>query len=229
MKPQGIRERKRQRTREAILRAARELFVAKGYHETSLAEIAERADIATSTLPGYFPTKGDILFEGIDEVLSDFIGCITSRDRRVESAIDATTRWHEGFAERLQPEGLEWWHQLSRITENDPVLAGQQLQRWQPGTDALAREIAADMGDSPTSLRPQMIAAIKAVMYVAHGAYAATASTPEEAYSVYKAWNHYTNECLRAAAKAIEDVPLPYEGITPPQTTSSPAAAPPLT
>jgi AcrR family transcriptional regulator len=46
MNPQpGLRQRKKQRTREAIARAGHELFAERGYHATTLPDIAEAADV----------------------------------------------------------------------------------------------------------------------------------------------------------------------------------------
>src|ERR1051326_177721 len=60
----GHRERKKQRTREAIAQQALDLFVARGYEATTLAEIAEAAGVSTRTIFAYFPGKEDILFCG---------------------------------------------------------------------------------------------------------------------------------------------------------------------
>ena len=56
------RERKKQRTRAAIQAAAIDLFAERGYRETTIAAIADAADVAIRTVTGHFPTKEDLLF-----------------------------------------------------------------------------------------------------------------------------------------------------------------------
>src|SRR5439155_12172555 len=62
----GLRERKKLRTRRTIERVALQLFEEQGFHATTLAQIAEAAEVAPSTLHAYFPSKEDILFATFD-------------------------------------------------------------------------------------------------------------------------------------------------------------------
>jgi len=57
------REREREIKREAVLRTAAQIFNEKGFHATSLDEVAERLHITKPTLYYYVKNKEDILFE----------------------------------------------------------------------------------------------------------------------------------------------------------------------
>lgn len=57
----GLRQRKKERTRESILAAAESIFLQKGYAAATVSEIAERAEIAEGTIYNYFDSKGEIL------------------------------------------------------------------------------------------------------------------------------------------------------------------------
>ena len=59
--PTGLRERKKQKTKEAIQRAALRLFQKYGYEETTIEQIAGAAEISPSTFFNYFPSKEDVV------------------------------------------------------------------------------------------------------------------------------------------------------------------------
>jgi AcrR family transcriptional regulator len=62
-KPVREREKERQTKREAVLRMAAQSFNEKGFHATSLDDVAARLNVTKPTLYYYFKNKEEILFE----------------------------------------------------------------------------------------------------------------------------------------------------------------------
>lgn len=65
----GLRQRKKDSSRRAIEDAAWELFAERGYDNTSVNDIAERADVAPRTFFRYFPTKEAVMYPEFEELL----------------------------------------------------------------------------------------------------------------------------------------------------------------
>src|SRR5258705_4976402 len=66
----GIKERQqreREAVRQAILNAARELFVTEGYRNVSMRKIAERIEYSPAAIYSYFASKDDIFFALAEE------------------------------------------------------------------------------------------------------------------------------------------------------------------
>ena len=80
----------KERTRARILKSARNLFRARGFHQTSTRDLAVTAGIATGTLFNYFRTKDELAAALIAEALD-----------RVESSHDISRRGDESLAEDL--------------------------------------------------------------------------------------------------------------------------------
>jgi AcrR family transcriptional regulator len=60
-------ERERLQTRQAILDAARDLFVSDGYRNVSMRKVAERIEYSAAAIYSYFPSKDDIFFALAEE------------------------------------------------------------------------------------------------------------------------------------------------------------------
>jgi AcrR family transcriptional regulator len=74
-----LRERKRDRTRKALIDAAIDLFERHGYEGTTIADIAAAADIGTRTFFSYFATKEELLFPESDARVRAAVVAIAER------------------------------------------------------------------------------------------------------------------------------------------------------
>ena len=75
----GLRERKRQQTRQALISVAIRLFAEKGYDQTTVAEITAAAGVSTKTFFNYFASKDEVLFPHLSGRIDGAAGIIEQR------------------------------------------------------------------------------------------------------------------------------------------------------
>ncbi len=73
MNPMPLRERNKQKVTERIVAAAMELFKSRGCEQTTMDDIAERAEISRGTLFNYFPSKDALLLPWGQEILEEYV------------------------------------------------------------------------------------------------------------------------------------------------------------
>jgi AcrR family transcriptional regulator len=150
----GLRERKKQQTRAALVRAGLELFVERGYDETTLAEIAAAAGVSTRTIFAYFPGKEDILFSTMVTMRDALVAALAERP----AGTDALATLRE-FILSSAHEKSELDHRLGEVIARDATLSSHKRARMAELQEVLAAAIADDLGVGADDLRPQVAAA----------------------------------------------------------------------
>jgi AcrR family transcriptional regulator len=154
---QGLRERKKQRTREQIIEAAMGLFAERGYHATTIADIAEAAEVAPRTFFSYFPSKEAVVFHNVDRDMDALAAAL--RDRLPgETAFDALRRWIEAMFDEWMAEGDQALLR-KRLCREDEGLANFQGGVMARIHELLLEAIAHDLDEAPDGLRPRLVAA----------------------------------------------------------------------
>ncbi|MEU8676181.1 TetR family transcriptional regulator [Streptomyces sp. NPDC048560] len=171
--PAGLRERRKQRTREALLNAALELFTTQGYDRTTVDEIAEAVQVSQRTFFRYFANKEETAFAVQTTVESRFLTELRQRPA-AEAPFEAMRRavlcaWSSiGEAiEALVPIDLHM--RTYRMIESTPSLIAAHMRRGVALEDEIARLIARREGlDPETDARPRIaVAAFSGAMRVA--------------------------------------------------------------
>ncbi|MFJ7047773.1 TetR family transcriptional regulator [Streptomyces sp. NPDC101112] len=161
----GLRERKKQRTHDALLRAALELFTTQGYEATTVDEIAEAVDVSQRTFFRYFAGKEEAALAVIDLSQEHFVAALRARPA------------HEAPLEALRNAVLEGWDAIGEavaqivpvdlylrsygMIESTPALLAAHLRR----ADEVARVIEAIVAereglDVRTDPRPRVAVAV---------------------------------------------------------------------
>jgi len=155
----GLRERKKQRTRQSIIDAAIRLFAEQGYTETTLVEIAEAAEISPSTFFNYFSSKDDIVFGLLDAVIESARNRVLGRPDD-ESASKAVLAWVADDLIAVERPYSEALRSIPKIVASDPDLRSEERLRFAQLEDVLAAAFARDLGESPDGLRARVMTTV---------------------------------------------------------------------
>ncbi|MFD5713942.1 TetR family transcriptional regulator [Streptomyces pharetrae] len=161
----GLRERKKQRTRDALVRAALELFTTQGYEQTTVDEIAAAVDVSQRTFFRYFAGKEDAALAAQRLAVDHFVAALSARPAQ-EAPLEALRRavqdgWdtlHE-VVESVVP--IELYLRMYRVIESTPVLLAAYLRSATETEEQIARLIAEREGlDVDTDPRPRVAVAV---------------------------------------------------------------------
>jgi AcrR family transcriptional regulator len=161
----NLRERKKQRTRDALLRAALELFATRGYEETTVDDIAAAVDVSQRTFFRYFAGKEETAFYVTRLAETQVVEAVRARPPG-EAPLEALRRallesWDtiNETIEEIVPVDLHM--RVYRVIESTPALLAAHLRRATELEEELARIIAEREGlDVDADPRPRIIVAL---------------------------------------------------------------------
>lgn len=154
---EGLRERKKRQTREAIAAAALDLFERQGYAATTIAQIAAAADVSPRTVFGYFASKEELIFLDQGEWYGRLEARINGRPAH-ETAPEALRAWMEEMLGAWEGREAEMRVRGSVIAA-DEGLCALKARNKERVWELLAGAIAQDLGRPPNALEPRMAAA----------------------------------------------------------------------
>ncbi len=149
IEPVGLRARKKARTRDVIADAAITLFLAHGFDQVSVSDIAAMAEVSKPTLFRYFATKEDLILHRFADHQGEAARAV--RDRQADMApMTALHRHFRAGLDRFEPvTGLNDHPEVvafHRLVFTTPSLAGRLMQYMLDDEDALAAVLDRGIG-----------------------------------------------------------------------------------
>lgn len=148
------RAEKREANRARILRAARAVFGARGFHAATIEEIAERAGLSNGAIYYNFDSKGDLFFALLEEREGERIRHLreTMRRARAAGAGDLGLVEEARDATRSLKQSREWRLLLFEFVAHaarTPALAPKLREHNRRFRSALAEVLAERLADRP--------------------------------------------------------------------------------
>lgn len=160
-----LRERKKRRTRESLLRAALELFTTQGYERTTVDEIAAACEVSQRTFFRYFAGKEDAAFAVQEMTEALFLAALRARpahEAPMEALRQAVLESWDTLRETVESAvPMELYLRMYRTIESTPALLAAHLRRSTAVEETLARLLAEREGvDVDTDPRPRLVVAV---------------------------------------------------------------------
>lgn len=159
--PLGLRARNKAEKLQRIRKAARALFVKRGYDDTTMRDIAKRAAVGFGTLFTYASDKRDLLFLIFNDELDDVVDGALVRAAKEHVFLDQLVAYFSGFYIFFAPQP-----ELSRVVlrEMTLYLKGRQAEQFQASCGRMVGHLASFVAQAHVSKQlgtpedPQLVA-----------------------------------------------------------------------
>jgi AcrR family transcriptional regulator len=148
----GLREQKRERTRQQIADTAWTLIADQGFGQVTVAAIARAAEVSEATVFNYFATKEDLFLFRLDEYGEQLVRGVTDRPagEGVAAAFRRLLLDQSGLVEQLDSgdrQALDRLRTVNRVVAESPALQARE----QISLTRTAELLAAALGGGTTA------------------------------------------------------------------------------
>lgn len=198
----GLRERRKQQTRQSISAVAMAMFAERGFDRVTISEVAETAGVSKMTVTNYFGRKEDLVFDRAEEIITSLADAIAGRSYG-ESLLAAIRR---DYDERLAAGDVTLGpptENFARMVEGSHVLTSRWLELADLREKALAAVFAAETGidDPQQRIVAAQLASVHRVLFQESTRRLLAGQTPDE-----------IRPALAAAARRAFDLLVPSLG-----------------
>jgi AcrR family transcriptional regulator len=202
LRSEGLRERKKRQMRQLISGTATAMFLARGFDDVRVTEVAERCGVSEKTVYNYFPTKESLLLDR-EEDMAIAIRAALGPGAPARSPTQAALEMLKKDLEELREGWDDGTHaarnfqRFAQLIEDTPSLRAAQRDMMDRLVQAAAEAMADRVGVSPDDPEPQIAAAaivgLWRIQYQALRAYSTSGRSFDQVYQ------EVTSEVTRAA------------------------------
>jgi AcrR family transcriptional regulator len=154
----GLRERKKQMTRNAIADAAARLFALRGFDAVTVADVAREAEVSVGTVFNYFPTKQDLFYSRMQDFGSALVDAVQAREPG-EPVLAAFRRFVLDSTDSLaDADRADAIVTAMRIVNGSADLRAREREIVSRTTQALADQIAEETASAAGDIEPMVAA-----------------------------------------------------------------------
>lgn len=152
----GLRQRKRQQTRDRLTRAAMALFLERGFEATTIDDIAAAAEVSRRSFFHYFASKEDVVAAWQEDAASALVAEIVARPAE-ESMLTAAENAIAAAVKRIDPTEAA---AMSRLKRDNPALHARDQLKYEKLERAFVEGLAQRSARKSDRLKARLVAMI---------------------------------------------------------------------
>ena len=147
MSSDGLREQKKRQTRQRISDVATDMFLARGFDQVTVGEVAAAVGVSEKTVFNYFPNKESLVLDQIEGQIERLVGAVRDRPKGVTptAALVSALKDDARRFYRMIPDAAPRIEEFSRMVRGTPALRAAWSEHRNQMVAALAQVIADEL------------------------------------------------------------------------------------